>query len=64
MEDYLGVKAASERYRMSEGRIRQLLRANLLVGRKFGNAWAVSIASLEAYKPFPQKVPKKYQRKS
>jgi excisionase family DNA binding protein len=57
--DYISVKEASERYGLSEGRIRQLLRANRLAGRKFGNAWAVSVASLEAYTPFPQKAPKK-----
>jgi hypothetical protein len=63
MQDYISVKEAKERYGLSEGRLRQLLRANRLVGRKFGNAWAVSVASLETYRPFPQRVPKKYKQK-
>ena len=59
---YISVETASQRYGLSGGRIRQLLRAKRLVGRKFGNAWAVSIASLESYTPFPQKAPKTKKR--
>jgi len=60
---YVDLKTASQTYGLSEGRIRQLLRAKRLIGRKFGNAWAVSIASLENYRSFPQKAPKTKKRR-
>lgn len=60
---YCSVKVASQKYGLSQGRIRQLLQAKRLIGRKFGNAWAVSITSLENYIPFPQKAPKTKKRR-
>lgn len=46
----IGVAEAARRSGLSQERIRQLLRAGRLEGRKIaGNAWGVEEGSLEAY---------------
>jgi excisionase family DNA binding protein len=60
MQDYVSVKEASERFGLSDSRIRQLLGKGVIQGRKFGNAWAILVSSLEGYtsqnrKPGPPK---------
>lgn len=56
----IGLREASQRSGLSPGRLRQLLRARRLEGRKIGNAWGVEEESLEAYlrsdrRPGPKK---------
>jgi excisionase family DNA binding protein len=49
IQDYISVKEASEKYRLSDSHIRRLLISGVLQGRKFGNAWAVQVTSLDRY---------------
>jgi hypothetical protein len=60
MENYLSVKAASERYGVSQTQIRYLLRQGTVVGQKVIREWLVDRHSLEKYvhnrpKPGPKK---------
>ncbi len=48
-DDYISVKEASEKYGLSDSHIRRLLINGAIKGRKFGNAWAVEIASVDSY---------------
>ena len=64
LKDFLSVAEAADLIGLSEGRIRQLMRSKRLKGKKFGNAWVISIASLKSYRTFPQKTPKKNLEKS
>lgn len=48
-QDYISVKEAARDTGLSDSHIRRLLVAGQLKGRKFGNAWAVRVTSLQAY---------------